>query len=138
MSRTRTRIPVVAALLGALSIPALAADEAPVAKQDCSVCDDPTWPELRAPLPAIVLSADATTEIAAVQLDPTWPEIRDTAPAIILGPGIDGELADVLRDPTWPAIATVAPGLQVNGHRASGDVAHGDRAAGGSGSGSGQ
>lgn len=117
MSISLTNRVAVAAVLGALSFPALAGGEGPTTKQDCSVCGDPTWPEIRSPMPAIVLRSDPGAAKAVLQIDPTWPEIREPMPAIALGPGTGGEPASVQGDPTWPAMASVAPPLEVRPRR---------------------
>jgi hypothetical protein len=113
MSSTKWHVAVVAAL-GALSFPAFASGEGPATKQDCSVCGDPTWPEIRNPMPAIVVASDAGARTTALQNDPTWPEIRNPLPAIVFPADTGGEPAAVLSDPTWPTMSSVAPALVVN------------------------
>lgn len=103
----------VAATIGALSLPAFADDERSAPKQDCSVCDDPTWPEIQRPMPAIALRSDAGAADRVVQIDPTWPELRNPMPAIALRPDGTGEPADVQTDPTWPEMESAAPALAV-------------------------
>jgi hypothetical protein len=122
MSNT-TRRAAVAAVLCALSLPAFAGGEGFAAKQDCSVCDDPTWPELRDPMPAVTLGADRGAARTAVQIDPTWPELQSPMPAIALRMEAAAEPADVQSDPTWPAMPSVAPALAVNPHGSDDRVA---------------
>ncbi len=123
MSSTKSRV-AIAAVLGALALPALAGGAGPAAKRDCSVCDDPTWPEIQEPMPAVVLPSDPGAGTAVLQIDPTWPEIREPMPAIALRPDPGGEPADVQRDPTWPTMASVAPALEVRPQEPEGRVAH--------------
>ena len=123
MFSTRSTIIAVAAVFSVLSLPASAADEASAARQDCSVCDDPTWPEIQDPAPTLALEPGTGSELASVQGDPTWPEIQDPAPALALAPETDGALASVQDDPTWPAMATVAPHLAMKPVHAKGQVA---------------
>ncbi len=122
MTITKTRI-ALAAVLGTLSSPAFAGGDGPTRGQDCSVCDDATWPELREPMPAVVIAEDAGTRSTAVREDPTWPELRDPAASIVLSPDSAGGLADVQRDPTWPTMSSVAPALEVESHEAERRVA---------------
>jgi hypothetical protein len=117
MSTTKRHL-AFAAALAALSLPAFAGDEAPAAKQDCSVCNDPTFPELRVPAPAFVLSNDGGTASASLRNDPTQPEIREPAPVIVLGGDDAGEPSALRSDPTWPATSSLAPALVVKPHAA--------------------
>jgi hypothetical protein len=110
MSSNARRV-AVALALGALSLPALAGAGGSATNQDCSVCDDPTWPELRSPMPPIVIARDAA--IPVLQIDPTWPEIQQPMPVLALTREARDEPADVQTDPTWPAMASVAPAIEV-------------------------
>lgn len=83
MSSTKSRI-ALAALVAALSTPALAADAA-----TCSVCDDPTWPDVENPAPAVAAYAQGGEAEALVRADPTWPETKSAAPALALVPHAD-------------------------------------------------
>jgi hypothetical protein len=113
---SRAGLVAIAAVLGALSFSA-AADDAPAARQDCSVCNDPTWPEVHSPAPAVSLATSADTGSVFGQADPTWPEVRQPSPAIALTARSDDELA---ADPTWPATEPVAAALPI-GRPASAD-----------------
>jgi len=123
MSSTIRRA-AVAAVLCALSLPAFAGDASFDAKQDCSVCGDPTWPEIRDPMPAVVIRADPSAARSVVQIDPTWPELQSAMPAIALRADATDEPADVQSDPTWPAMPSVAPALAVKPHASDARVAH--------------
>lgn len=68
----------VAASLAALSLPALAAESS------CSVCGDPTFPQLENPAPAMTLRGDGSP--SAVRSDPTFPQVAVLAPAAVLTP----------------------------------------------------
>jgi hypothetical protein len=126
MSITLSRIGLAAAI-GVLSSPVLAADEAPAAKRDCSVCGDPTWPDLRTPAPAFDFGVRPDGELAAAPRDGTWPEVREPAPAVALRPAAGDGPAVVQGDPTWPEMATAAPALHVGGDRANERIAHSSR-----------
>jgi hypothetical protein len=78
MSTTKRRL-ALAALLAALSTPALAADDAV-----CSVCGDPTFPALENPAPALTLRAQGGAAEALVEVDPTSPADAPRMPAIAL------------------------------------------------------
>jgi hypothetical protein len=112
----------VAAIFGALSPPAFASGEGFDPKRECSVCDDPTWPELRDAMPAIVVPATADTRTAILESDPTWPEIREPAPAIVLRPDNAGDLAAVQSDTTWPTTSSFAPALRIHRRQPEGRV----------------
>ncbi len=112
MTITKSRI-AVAAVLGTLSFPAFAGSDGTTRGEDCSVCDDPTWPELREPMPAVVIRDDGVTRSSAVQTDPTWPEIPEPAAVIVLRSNGGEDLSAVQTDPTWPAMSSVAPPLEV-------------------------
>jgi hypothetical protein len=80
MSR-KTRLAAAAlaapALAAALAAPALAGEP-------CTVCDDPTWPEIASPAPATTLRPG--TEKPAILSDPTAPAMAQAAPAARLVP----------------------------------------------------
>jgi len=72
----KTRL-ATAALAAALSAPAAA-----LAGEPCTVCGDPTWPELATPAPAATIPG--TGERAAILADPTAPAMAYAAPAATL------------------------------------------------------
>lgn len=119
-----TRCAAVAAVLCALSLPAFAHGEGLAVKQDCSVCNDPTWPELQDPMPPVILDAQPGAPRNAVQIDGTWPELQNPMPAIALRVDAAAEPADVQSDPTWPAMPSVAPALAVKARASDDRVAH--------------
>lgn len=79
----------LAAVLAALSTPALA-DDASL----CSVCGDPTWPELDNPAPALTLRSQGGEVEALVGADPTWPAETAALPgiAVVAQPADGGEV----------------------------------------------
>lgn len=122
MDVTRKHL-AVAAVLAALSLPALAADDSPAAKQDCSVCSDPTFPEIRTPAPAFVFRAQPGGESDPTPFDPTQPEVKEPAPALALRARAADGPAAVQGDPTWPEWAAAAPALHLEGDRSEERVA---------------
>lgn len=79
MRSTKSRL-ALAAALAVLATPALA-DEA-----TCSVCADPTFPELERPAPALTLHGPGGAVDGAVEVDPTWPADAPRSPAVALVP----------------------------------------------------
>jgi hypothetical protein len=106
----------VGVVLGAMSLPAFAADKGASATQVCGVCADPTWGEMRDPAPALVLESQADTEVAVASSDPTLPEARAAAPAIFDAPRSAGLPPTILSDPTLPTMATAAPAIPIKTH----------------------
>jgi hypothetical protein len=97
----------VAAVLASLSAPALAAE--PV--QDCTVCNDPTWPKLESPMPGIALNVPAETgDRSAIQGDATWLEASNRS-AGVGAPASDSARGGVYSDPTWPQLRAPASGI---------------------------
>jgi hypothetical protein len=124
MRRIIARV-AVAAVLGALALPALGADDR-AAKQDCTVCNDPTFPQVENPMPAIGLPYDDGSAAASLRADPNQPEVRQPAPAIALGgPLPEAAPTDLSRDPNWPAATTarlapaLVPGPEMDEYRAA-------------------
>lgn len=111
--RSIIRRVAVAAALGAVSFPAFAAGEGPAVDPDCSICGDPTWPEIQHPMPAIAIRSDADAADRVLQIDPTWPELRNPVPTIALERDAADGPADVQTDPTWPEMTSAAPALAV-------------------------
>ncbi len=64
-------------LLASLSLPALAAEPS-------GTVDDPTWPAIERPAPAVSLNATGGEAAALRAADPTWPEVQSAAPVILL------------------------------------------------------
>jgi hypothetical protein len=88
MRTLKSRIALAAALT-VTSVPALAAD------RTCAICDDPTWPAIENPAPALALHASGGEADTLRQVDPTWPETDSASPVIVFqaypedGPQVD-------------------------------------------------
>jgi hypothetical protein len=97
----------LAAVLAAFSAPALAADPA----KDCTVCSDPTWPNLDNLMPGIGLNGPAETGKR-----PSPGGVAPWLAANYQSPGVGVAASDVATgsvysDPTWPQMRAPAAGM---------------------------
>lgn len=97
----------LAAVLAAFSAPALAADPA----KDCTVCSDPTWPNLDNLMPGIGLDGPAETGKR-----PSPGGVAPWLAASYQSPGVgvaasDVSSSSVYSDPTWPQLRAPAAGM---------------------------
>ena len=97
----------LAAVLAAFSAPALAADPG----RDCTVCSDPTWPNLDNLMPGIGLNGPAETgKRASPGGVAPWLAANYQSPGVgVAASDVTG--SSVYSDPTWPQTRAPAAGM---------------------------